>query len=443
MKILSVEKKKSLMKEVAASKMMGLNFKKILQWSKLISITGLGQLIVQGVGLVSGILIIRLLPTQEYALYTLANTMLGTMTVLADGGIASGVMSEGGKVWKSREQLGVVVNTGLKLRKRFAFISLLVSIPILFYLLNHHGASLLFNVLIIASLILAFRAALSDSLLEISLKLNQDIVPLQKNQVVTSIGRLVLITASLFFFPFTFVAILGNGIPRIWGNIRLGKISHKFADNRQPVDDIIRKNILGNVKRILPGSIYYCISGQLTVWLLSIFGSTSSIAQIGALSRLAMLLTLVSTILSTLFEPRFSRLPNIKKVVLTKFLQIQSGIILFCCFIILLVWLFPNQILSILGKGYSDLTTEVLLLAMGSCLGLVSGSVYKLSSSRGVIPKPVFFIPIIISIQVVAGFMLDFSNVIGALQFSIFTFFAAWAYRTIYFIYWVNKNVQN
>jgi hypothetical protein len=44
-----------------------------------------------------GILIIRLLPV-EYAFYTLANTMHRTMTVLADGGITTGVMSQVGKV---------------------------------------------------------------------------------------------------------------------------------------------------------------------------------------------------------------------------------------------------------------------------------------------------------------------------------------------------------
>ena len=66
-----------------------LNLSSILNWSKLISITASAQLIVQAVGFLSGILIIRLLPVQEYAYYTLANTMLGTMTILADGGISS------------------------------------------------------------------------------------------------------------------------------------------------------------------------------------------------------------------------------------------------------------------------------------------------------------------------------------------------------------------
>src|SRR5690349_4585514 len=78
--------------------------------SKLVTITGGAQALVQGAGLICGILIIRLLPTNEYAFYTLANTMLGTMTVLADGGISTGVMAQGGKVWQSKAELGTVLS---------------------------------------------------------------------------------------------------------------------------------------------------------------------------------------------------------------------------------------------------------------------------------------------------------------------------------------------
>jgi hypothetical protein len=95
------------------------------------------------VGFVCGILIIRLSPVQEYAFYTLANTMLGTMTVLSDGDISTGVMDQGGKVCKDKEKLGVVLATGLDLRRKFAIGSLLVSAPVLLYLLMHNKASCL------------------------------------------------------------------------------------------------------------------------------------------------------------------------------------------------------------------------------------------------------------------------------------------------------------
>ena len=124
----------------------------IANWGKLISITGSSQVIVQAVGFASGILIIRLLPVQEYAFYTLANTMLGAMTILSDGGISTGVMAQGGKVWEDKQKLGKVLVTGLQMRKKFAVVSMIISLPILLYLLIHNGASWLTSFLIILSI---------------------------------------------------------------------------------------------------------------------------------------------------------------------------------------------------------------------------------------------------------------------------------------------------
>ncbi|MDR2475779.1 MAG: hypothetical protein LBD45_07955, partial [Bacteroidales bacterium] len=296
---------------------MTINKQKINYWLKLITITGLAQVIVQAVGFISGILVIRLLPVEEYALYTLANTMLGTMTVLSDGGISTGVMAQGGKVWQDKQKLGAVLATGLDLRRKFAGFSLIVSLPILAYLLLHHGATWITTILITASLIPAFYAALSDNLLQIPVKLHQAITPLQRNQVEVGIGRLILTGLTLFAFPWAFVAIIASGIPRIWGNVRLRKIASGFINEEEGGDDGERKEILKVVKRILPVSGYYAFSGQITIWLMSTFGNTASVAQLGALGRLSAILSIVSAIIAMFVVPRFTRIKN-NKILLTK-----------------------------------------------------------------------------------------------------------------------------
>lgn len=58
----------------------------LLDIIKLFALTGGAQILVQAIGFISGIMVIRLLSPQQYAYYTLANTVLGTMVVLADGG---------------------------------------------------------------------------------------------------------------------------------------------------------------------------------------------------------------------------------------------------------------------------------------------------------------------------------------------------------------------
>lgn len=408
--------------------------KSIQHWFKLITITGSAQVIVQGLGFVCGILIIRLLPIEEYALYILANTMLGTMTVLADGGISEGVMAEGGKVWKDKEKLGVVLATGLDLRRKFAVGSLIVTTPILLYLLLDNGASLLTSIMIALSLIPAFYASLSDTLLQIVPKLHQNIKPLQRNQVEVSIGRLIMIFSTLFVFPLSIVAIIANGTPRMYGNIKLKKIAQDhISANAQP-DIEVRKNILKIVKRILPGAIYYAISGQLTIWLISIFGTTQSIAEIGALSRLALLVTFIIIIIDFLIVPRFAKLESNRLILLKEYFLLQIVLLIISLAIILVTYISSDYILFVFGDKYSGLNTELLLMAISSCATIFSLSTNKLLSSRGIIVPPALFITVMILVQFAFAFIVELSSVSGIIIYSILTTSTIYLMRVMYFL---------
>ena len=395
-------------------------FLKVVEWIKLISITGSSQLLIQAIGLLSGILIIRLLPTQEYGFYTLANTMLGTMVVLADCGISNSVLAQGGKVWQDKQKLGVVLATGFDLRKKFAIVALLITIPVLIYLLIHHHASWLTSILIAASIIPAFLMVLSGNLLSVGPALHQSIVPVQKVQVGVSLGRIVLLTSTIFFFPWACLAILAAGLPQIWGNLKLRKISSDYANWSQKPDPEIQRNILNVVKRILPGSIYYCLSGQIVIWIIAVFGTTAAVAQIGALGRLSMVLNLLSAVFGVLIVPRFARLIKNDGLVLKRFLQIQLGLVTLFIGVVLLVSLFPTQVLWILGKSYSSLGKELVLSVAGSCVSMLAGLLFTLSTSRNWIINPLISIPLTILAIIVAILLINISSLAGVLKFNLF-----------------------
>jgi O-antigen/teichoic acid export membrane protein len=396
---------------------------RIKYWLKLITVTGTAQAIVQAVGFLSGILVIRLLSVDEYALYTLANTMLGAMILLSDGGISTGVMAQGGKVWQDRQKLGAVLATGLDLRRKFATFSLIVSLPILWYLLLHHGATWITTVLITVSLIPPFYASLSDVLLQVPIKLHQAIVPLQRNQVNVSVGRLLLTGITLFAFPWAFVAIISSGIPRILGNIKLRKIAYGITDKEQKPDAEERKEILKIVKKMLPISIYYAFSGQISVWLISMFGNTSSIAEIGALSKIAILFTLLNSLLGTLLVPRYAKLNNEKALLLKRYLQTISLVSILIMIIILTVYIFSDQILWLLGKNYTQLHYELLLNIISCCLINVTGVAFLLYGSRGWLLPPITSLLINV-IPLIAGCCIfDVSTLVGVLYLNIFVAF--------------------
>jgi len=415
-------------------------FEKAIKVGKLISVTGLTQISVQLIGFVSGLLILRLLPTQEYALYTIANTMLGTMIVLADGGIASGVMARGGKVWKDRSKLGAVLSTGIDLRRKFAVASILVSVPLISFLLNKHNASWLLISLIVLSLIPAFYMSLTGTLYEIASKLQQDILPLQKVQVKVNVGRLMLLTLTMFLFPFASIALLAYGIPQIFANRRLRKNSEKYVDWTQKANDTERSEILNIVKRTLPVSIYYCVSGQLTIWIISLFGSTSSLAQIGALGRLSMLFSVFSVMFATLVVPRFARMSYIRTTVVKFFIRIQLMLYLLGGGLVIVFYLASDFFLWILGAKFAGFHLEVLYIAILGSVNLLSSSTNQLLSSRGLVVPPQIFISIAILVQIIFLFTVQVNEVIGVLQYGIYTAGAIYLIRLSYFFIKIKSN---
>lgn len=399
---------------------LNINKRETIYWWRLITITGFAQFLVQCMSFLSGILVVRLLPVNEYALYTLANTMLGAMTILSDGGISVGVMAQGSKVWQNKEKLGFVLATGLDLRNKFAIGSLGVSVPVLVYLLLHHGASWITVVLISISLIPAFYASLSDNILQIPLKLHQTVLPLQKNQIEVSLGRLLLMSLTVFAFPWAFVALTVNSIPRIWGNMKLRKISEIYVDKEQTPDKEIKEKILKIVKRNMPDSVYYCVSGQLTIWIISFLGQTTSVAQLGALGRISSLLVIFNVLMGMLVVPRFAKLIDVKSI-LRKYLLILFYSLVLMAFVVFFVYFSSDQILWILGKEYYGLQYELVLIIICSCLNSIMSVSFSLYMSRGWILNPFISILSSLSLILTGCFIFDVSTIYGVLYMSIFS----------------------
>lgn len=391
-----------------------------LEWGRLIAITGSTQALIQIIGFASGILIVRFLPTNEYALYTLATAIYSNMVILADSGIKTSVLAQGGKVWQDREKLGKVIATGFQLRRIFAVGSIIISGPIMLYLLHHHGASWWMAIAITFAIIPAFYATLSGTLYEIVPKLHQSISKLQRIQVIASAIRAVIILTLLYFFPYTFLALLAYGISQIWANRKLHKLANEFIKATKRSSSKVRREILKMVKRLMPESVYLCISGQITVWLISIFGSTAAVAQVGALGRIAMLLSFFGVMFGALISPRFSRLVKNKELIFKRFVQIQVGLFLLGFLVVGGTYVFASEMLWVLGEAYTNLEFEIILLMIGNFIGLFAVSNFYLCTSRGWVINPLISIPVSVVAIIIGAILFDVSSLKGIFVFNIF-----------------------
>jgi len=389
------------------------------EWTKRLSGVGGAQIIAQGLGFVSGILIVRMLAPQQYALYTLANTMLGTMKVLADSGISSGMLSEGGKVWQNRRDLGAVIVTGMAMRRRFAIWSMVVSVPVLLYLLRSHGDSWIGALVMLGAVAAYFWALLDWDIFGIAPSLHQRVAAMQRIGVVQSLGRLLGLVAMLAAVPWAVVAIAVAALPQFWASKRLQVMSFEVADLRQVENAGVRIGVTRVVRRVLPAAIYFCLSSQITIWLVSVLGSTLALAKLGALSRLGQIFTVFSAIAAAVIVPRFARLRSDRGLVLRRYFQVLALLAISGAAITAVFAARPREILWLLGPEYADLVHEVVLLVIGSAMNLLAGTAYLLGNARGHVTQPVISISLQVLCQIWLISRLDVSTLDGVLWFGI------------------------
>lgn len=400
------------------------------------------QGLIQLIGMLIGFYIVRQLSIEEYAYYTVANTVIAMMTVLSDSGISTSVYAQGGKVWTDRKSLGTIVNTGIKFRKYFSIFALIISIPILCYLLFLQKASFLTIFLICLAALPLFISNLTTSIYEIVPKLHQDLKELQLNQILVAVVRLILTGILLVIFPFTWVAVLAAGLPRGLGNIQLKKLVNKNADLSQPISESAQKETIRIVKRTMPGAFYFAFSGQISLFILSYMGNTESTASWGALGRFSVLFTLVSMVMGLLLIPRYARLENNRKLLLTFSHKILSITIFFGFFIIGFVYLYSDFLLKILGNYYAGLNNELVLVMIGGLINLMAGNALAFSIRKGWIIHPIIDILINILPLIIFAFLIKLDSLFNVILLGVFCSLSTFICQYLIFWYQLLKNTR-
>lgn len=401
------------------------------------------QGLIQLIGMLIGFYIVRQLSIEEYAYYTVANTVIAMMTVLSDSGVSTSVYAQGGKVWTDRKSLGAIVNTGIKFRKYFSIIALIISIPILCYLLFLQKASFLTVFLICLATLPLFISNLTTSIYEIVPKLHQDLKELQLNQILVAVVRLILTGILLVIFPFTWVAVLAAGLPRGLGNIKLKKLVNKNADLSQPISESAQKETIRIVKRTMPGAFYFAFSGQISLFILSYMGNIQNTASWGALGRFSVLFTVVSMVIGLILIPKYARLENDKKKLIIMSHKILLITFIFGFFILIFTFLFSSEILMILGNNYKNLNNELLLIMLNGFIILLTGNAISFSIRRGWIVNPIFDLSINIIPLIFFGWLIEFKSLSSILVFGILCSLTSFICHYIVFWYQLLRNFSD
>lgn len=374
------------------------------------------QVAVQAMGVASGILLVRALSKPEYAYFTLAFSMQSTMSILADSGISISLSSIGGRVWQDRARFGQLINTALRLRRYLAAIAVIAVAPILVWLLIRNGSPWLYAGVITLTILVGLNYQLLSGVLMIVPRLHSQIKRLQILDAMAAAVRLVLLIAAYFIFLNAAVAIWATIVSVLVQYGLLNRWAIENIDREAPVNKDDQSAMLGIVKHQVPNAVFYCFQGQVTIWLISVFGNTQSIAEIGALGRLSVIFSIINSTMSSIVLPAFARCQSPRELRI-RYFQVCGGFGLLGLTMIATTALFPDQILWVLGSKYAHLKHELLLIMIQSAFNAVIVAMWSLNSTKAWIKYSWLNIPGTILIQIVLLTSLDVSTVTGVIWF--------------------------
>ncbi len=379
------------------------------------------QALVHIIGFLAGIILVRSLNQREYAYFTIANTMQGTINVLADIGISIGLVSIGGRVWHDRHRFGELITTALRLRRKLGAVAVLGVAPVLYFMLVKNGASLSYTALLIGAVLFGLLVQLSLGVLGVVPRLRSDIGRIQSIDLSGSVARLLVLVALMFVFLNAGVAVLVGSSALLLQYFLLRRYVAGVIDLHAPENSEDRNAMSGFIRNQAANAIFFCFQGQITVFLISFFASrASSVAEVGALGRLAMIFAVLSNLLMNIFVPAFARCQNPRKL-RWLYAGIVGGVAGFSALVLAGAAFFPNEFLFVLGPKYAHLHRELLLMVGAAVLNALTGAFWSLNASKAWIAGSWLYIPLTLATQIALIPFTDFSSVMGVLTFNLFS----------------------
>lgn len=385
-----------------------------VHWGKTLGKFTSTQLVVQAVGVATGILLVRTLDQREYAYFTIVFAILATMNILADSGISIGLSSIGGRVWQDRYRFGQLINTALRLRLYLAAAAVVIVTPILVWMLWRNGASLGYVALLSLLVLAALGFQLTTGVLMVVPRLHSQIGRVQKIDLAGAVARLALVCAACFVFLNAVVAALATVVSMGLQYLLLKRWTTESFDARAPVSAEDLGEMRGIIKSQAPNAIFYCLQGQVTVWLITVFGSTQSIAEVGALGRLGVAFAVIGAVMTSIVLPSFARCQATDKL-RRRYFQIVGCFIGFGAMLLSVAVMFPNELLWVLGRQYGHLTDEVGLVVLLAAVNSVGIAMVSLNMTKGWVKYYWLNIPCLILLQAFLIYRLDLTTTHGVL----------------------------
>ncbi|HJX28638.1 MAG TPA: hypothetical protein VJ885_12045, partial [Thermoanaerobaculia bacterium] len=162
------------------------------------------------------------------------------------------------------------------------------------------------------------------------------------------------------------------------------------------------------------------------VWLAATFGATRNIAEVGALSRLGLVVGIFSSLTSVVFLPRLARIAD-ERFWRARLFQFGGLLLCLSLGLLLAAALFPGPFLGLLGERYSALQRELLLVVAGAGMTLLDGYLVSVNLSRSWTRWQGLAVASLVTMQATLVIFVPLGSTSGVLTFNLLSAAAALA----------------
>jgi hypothetical protein len=260
---------------------------------------------------------------------------------------------------------------------------------------------------------------LSIGVLSVVPRLRSDVSRIQTIDLSGALARFLALAVLMYLFLNGAVALAVGSATLLLQYWMLRAYVARVIDVRAPENPEDRAAMVGFIKSQAANAVFFCVQGQITVFLISIFGrQVSSIAEVGALGRLAMIFAVLSHLLANVFAPAFARCQNVRQL-RWQYAAIVGAVAAFSLAIIGGAVFFPREFLFVLGNKYAHLERELLLMVAGAVITAMASTLWSLNAAKAWIAGSWLYIPLTLTTQLALIPMTDFSSVSGVLTFNL------------------------
>jgi O-antigen/teichoic acid export membrane protein len=389
-------------------------------WGPLLTGFTILQIIFQLVSAAAGLIFVRVLTKDDYAILTISGVWLGAFVNLSNCGVSSAAIAFGGRIWEDREALARVVSSALAMRKRLIALTLLPLSVAFVWNLRLGGASYVAAFIVASFVVSAAVFQISSGILIVVPRLRGEIQRLQLIDGINAAIRLTLALAAAVIYLDLYVAMAISTCGSFFQFFMVRRTAAASIDLHAPPDSEIMAKIRKLINRQWLNELNGVLQGQIAVVVLSLFGTVAAVADFGALGRVVVIFAALGATLQTVILPRYARCQDAKRLagLYTQIMLSYMTIALGPFFVTLL---FPEPFLWLLGPKYEGLGPELALAMLGTGLGVLNAFSWTLNTTRAWIIPGAVLVPASLLVQAILIYAIGVSTLRQVLFLGIFS----------------------